>query len=253
MNNKLTTDKKVLIVGASSGIGKAVAYKFLKEGFHIGIAARRESPLKAIKDEFKDKTEYAVIDINADDAGERLGSLIERMGGVDIYIHISGIGMQNVQLDSAKELNTCQTNVVGFTRVVDYMYTYFRTNRIHGHIAVVSSIAGTKGLGVAPSYSATKRFQNTYIEALQQLTAIDKSHISFTDIRPGFVSTPLLNDDNKYPMMMQVEKVADQIYNSIKRKKSVAIIDWKYSILVCFWKLIPRIIWRKLPIRTSKK
>ena len=116
-------------------------------------------------------------------------------------------------------------------------------------ISVISSIAGTKGLGVAPSYSATKRYQNIYIDALAQLSRMEKQPITFTDIRPGFVRTDLLKDGRNYPMLMSPQYAALRIANAIDRKKRRAIIDWKYAILVFLWRLIPEWLWERLPIR----
>ena len=126
-------------------------------------------------------------------------------------------------------------------------FNYFKENG-GGQLAVISSIAGTKGLGAAPAYSATKRFQNIYIDTLDQLARMEKLPIIFTDIRPGFVKTDLLKND-KYPMLMSPSYTAEQIVKAISRKKRRAIIDWKYAILVFFWKLIPDWIWVRLPIR----
>lgn len=125
-------------------------------------------------------------------------------------------------------------------------YDYFKKHG-SGQLAVISSIAGTKGLGAAPSYSATKRYQNTYIEALDQLAQMEKLPIVFTDIRPGFVKTDLLKND-KYPMLMSPQYVARKIVKAIERKKRRTVIDWKYAVLVFFWKLIPSFVWRRLPI-----
>ena len=105
-------------------------------------------------------------------------------------------------------------------------------------------------LGSAPAYSATKRFQNTYINALEQLAHMKKLNISFTDIRPGFVATPLLKDD-KYPLLMHTSQVASQIVKAISRRKRVAIIDWRYQFIVFFWKLIPGWLWVRLPVRNQ--
>ena len=115
--------------------------------------------------------------------------------------------------------------------------------------SVISSIAGTKGLGVAPSYSATKRYQNIYIDALAQLSRMEKQPITFTDIRPGFVRTDLLKDGRNYPMLMSPQYAALRIANAIDRKKRRAIIDWRYAILVFLWRLIPEWLWERLPIR----
>ena len=134
----------------------------------------------------------------------------------------------------------------GFTQMVDYAWAYFK-GQGGGHIAVISSIAGTKGLGAAPSYSASKRFQNTYIESLSQLARMQKLPITFTDIRPGFVKTDLLKSDH-YPLLMQPDKVARQIVSALMKRKRCVIIDWRYRLLVFFWRLLPSALWERLPI-----
>lgn len=166
---------------------------------------------------------------------------------MDLFFLSSGIGYQNRDLNPEVELNTARTNVEGFIRMVTAAFNYFKEND-GGHIAVISSIAGTKGLGVAPAYSATKRFQNTYIDALAQLSRMQHLNISFTDIRPGFVATDLLKN-GKYPMLMQAGHVAQQIIKALTRKKRIAVIDERYRILVFFWRMIPRWIWERLPIK----
>ena len=116
------------------------------------------------------------LDVTAEDAADRLDELIRDLGGMDIFLLSSGIGNQNKYLDTSIEQATIQTNVTGFTRMVLAAYRYF-SSQGGGHISVISSIAGTKGLGVAPSYSATKRYQNIYIDALAQLSRMEKQPI----------------------------------------------------------------------------
>ncbi|MEE1233915.1 MAG: SDR family NAD(P)-dependent oxidoreductase, partial [Phocaeicola sp.] len=136
----------------------------------------------------------------------------------------------------------------GFTRMTTSVFHYFM-NQGHGHLAVISSIAGTKGLGIAPAYSATKRFQNTYMDALEQLACMKKANIHFTDIRPGFVATALLNNGKHYPLMMRPQTVAFSIKKALEKRKRVVIIDWKYQLIVAAWKLIPRLIWKRLRVK----
>ena len=176
--------------------------------------------------------------------------LIDKVGGMDLFLLSSGIGFQNTNLNMVVELNTAYTNVEGFIRMVDTAFIYFRKSG-GGHLAVISSIAGTKGLGVAPAYSATKRFQNTYIDALEQLSYLQKLNIRFTDIRPGFVATDLLNDGKHYPMLMKADKVGCAITRALKHEKRIAVIDWRYRILVFFWKMIPCWLWKRLPVKTN--
>jgi short-subunit dehydrogenase len=189
-----------------------------------------------------------VLDVTKEDAPLKLQSLIEQVGGMDVFLLSSGIGKQNYDLQTGIELATAATNVEGFIRMTNAAYHYFEQQG-HGHLAVISSIAGTKGLGAAAAYSATKGFQNIYIDALDQLAQMQKLNIRFTDIRPGFVATPLLAGEKKYPMLMDAPIVALDIVNAIEKKKRIAIIDWKYRLLVFFWRLIPKWIWLRLPIR----
>ena len=183
MENK---SKRAVIMGATSGIGYEVAHLLLANGWTLGLAGRREENLKKLQAEAPERVYIKAIDIKDSNADKLLLSLIDDMGGIDMYFHSSGIGYQNAKLDADTELNTLETNGTGFTRMIGTAFRYFR-EKGYGHIAVISSIAGTKGLGIAPAYSATKRFQNTYIDALEQLSGMQKLNIRFTDIRPGFV------------------------------------------------------------------
>ena len=140
-----------------------------------------------------------------------------------------------------------ETNAVGFTRMIGAAYRYFAAKG-EGHIAAITSIAGTKGLGPAPAYSATKAMQATYIQSLEQQARQRGLKIRFTDIRPGFVDTALLNDGFPYPMLMRPEKVARDIVRSVYRHRHVRVIDWRYRILTFFWRLIPRWLWRRMKI-----
>jgi len=227
-------------MGASSGIGQEVARLLQEAGWTVGVAARRVERLSAF--------EHAVqIDINAADAPQRLLELAERVGGMDLYFHVSGIGHQNRLLQADIEMSTVETNGLGFSRMVGAAFRYMAEHG-GGQIAVVSSIAGTKGLGPAPAYSATKAFQNTYIQALEQLANARRLNIRFTDLRPGFVDTDLLNDGNRYPMLLNKEKVARDMVQSVAKKRHVRVIDWRWRLLTWGWRRVPRWLWRRLKL-----
>ncbi len=240
--------KRAIIVGATSGIGKEVARLLVNDGWQLGIAGRREDKLKELQAIAPEQIQIQVIDIRKEEADNQLNQLIEKVDGMDLYFHSSGIGKQNKELTADIEINTLETNGTGFVRMVTAAFRYFLTQG-KGHLAVISSIAGTKGLGAAPSYSATKRFQNTYIDALEQLAHFHHANIQFTDIRPGFVDTDILNGSKKYPMLMDKTYAARLIVQALKKKKRRYIIDWKYRILVGLWKLIPAWLWKNLPIQ----
>ena len=145
------------------------------------------------------------------------------------------------------ELATVETNGLGFTRMIGCAYRYF-AQQGRGHIAAITSIAGTKGLGPAPAYSATKAMQNVYLQALEQQANARKLDIRFTDIRPGFVDTALLSGTFHYPMMLKPQAVAHEIVSAIEHHKHIRVIDWKYRILTAVWRRIPRCIWRRIKL-----
>lgn len=234
--------KRAVVIGASSGIGKEVAKLLLQEGWTLGVAARRVDLLQAIG-----AAEVAQIDVTSDDAAERLRDLVARLGGMDLFFYASGIGKQNRELKEDIELATMQTNGLGFTRMIGEAYRYF-AEKGEGHIAAITSIAGTKGLGPAPSYSATKAMQNVYLQALEQQANARGLRIRFTDIRPGFVDTALLSGDFKYPMMLRPENVAREIVSSVNRRRHIRVIDWRYRLMTAFWRRIPRFIWRRIKL-----
>lgn len=240
--------KRAIVIGASSGIGREVAKLLLADGWLVGIAARREDLLIEVKAINPGMIEVMRIDVTAADAPERLLELAKRLGGVNLFMYCSGVGKQNPELDTGVELTTADVNVKGFTAMIGTIFNYMAEN-LGGDIAVISSIAGTKGLGVAPSYSATKAFQNTYIQALEQLSNMRRLHIRFTDIRPGFVDTDLLSGSGRYPMLMQKEAVAREMLRAVYAHRHVHVIDWRYRLLVFAWRLMPRWLWRRMNIR----
>ena len=238
---------RIIIIGATSGIGREVAKFYIAQGWQVGVAGRRAEELESLRKEAPEQVSSEVLDVTLEDAPYRLQSLIDKVGGMDLFLLSSGIGKQNPTLTPDIELKTAATNVEGFIRLTTAAYHYFEKQG-YGHLAAISSIAGVKGLGIAPAYSATKRFQNTYLDALDQLSRMNGLNIRFTDIRPGFVATPLLKDDN-YPLLMKAPQVATSIVKAISKKKRIVVIDWRYRILVFFWKLIPHWIWVRLKVK----
>ena len=240
--------RKVVIIGASSGLGREVAKLLLADGCSLGVAARRTQPLEELKALAPDRVEVQAIDVLSDNAPQELEQLIEKVGGMDLFFYAAGVGKQNMELEPEIELNTVNTNGMGFTRMIGAAYRYMAQNG-GGHIAAISSIAGTKGLGAAPSYSATKAMQNAYIQSLEQQANMRGLNIHFTDLQPGFVATPLLGDNPHYPMLLKTEKVAQEMVRAIKSRKHVWVIDWRWRIITAMWRRIPRFLWRRLKVK----
>ena len=238
--------KRVIIVGASSGIGFEVARLFVARGCRVAVMARREELLRPLVESAPERVIARRIDVTAEGAGGQVVGLADEMGGVDVYVHVAGVGWQNPLLDEAKDSATIVTDVVGFASVVGEVYRYMRA-RGGGQIAVVSSIAGTKGLGVAASYSASKAFQARWVEALAQLARMEGSGVVLTDIRPGFVATDFLGGST-FPMLMDKRRVARRILEACDRRSEVVVIDWRWRLLWWAWRLVPRWLWIRLRI-----
>lgn len=231
--------KRAIVIGATSGLGREIAMNLVREGWSVGVAGRRVELLK----EF---AIYEQIDVTAEYAEEGVERLVEKLGGVDLFVNVAGVGFQNPTLDPKVEKHTFDVNGYGFMRMVDWAYNYFKRDDREGQIAIVSSIAGTKPLGTAAAYSATKRMQSHYLTGLAQLARMEGLKIRFTDVRPGFAATDILNPNKHYPMMMSKEYAGRLATKAILKKKRVAVIDWKFAILTLFWSLIPRCIWERL-------
>jgi short-subunit dehydrogenase len=118
--------KKIVIVGATSGMGEMVAKMFIEKGYKVGVGARREEKLIELKNINKDNVEYEVIDVIDDKSSESLLHLINKLGGMDEFFLASGVGYENEDLDLEKEIHTMQVNALGFVRMVDTAFNYFK-------------------------------------------------------------------------------------------------------------------------------
>ena len=128
-------------MGATSGIGLEVAKVLAEKGWMVGIAGRRQELLQQIQQEHQNIVATEQIDVTQAEAPKRLLALIEKLGGMDLYFHSSGIGYQNTELDMERELATIETNAVGMTRMVGAAFHYFEAHpEQRGQIAVISSI-----------------------------------------------------------------------------------------------------------------
>lgn len=240
-------------MGASSGIGLELAEVLASRGVPVGLAARHTRALAALKQKYPDNVEFAAIDINTHTAPKHMEELIDKLGGMDIYFHVSGIGNESTELDAESETAVAETNAVGFTRMIDTAYRYFADNNRSGQIVAIGSVAGTKGIGQLAAYSASKAYVSKYLSALRQLANMQGARIAFTEIRPGWIRTPLLDEDAQYPMTMEVEDAVRDILRAAVLRKRIAVIDWRWRALVAAWKMVPDCVWEKYPYTITLK
>lgn len=232
--------RKVIIVGATSGLGRGIAETYISCGWTVGVAGRRENLLQeVVATAGAAPAYYAVCDVTDPvTAVPALQALVEQLGGMDLLVMSAGVGRQNPDLDYAVELPMLRTNVTGWTAIVDWAYRYF-VERGGGQLAAISSIAALRGLAPAPAYSATKAFQAHYLEALRQRALASGLPLSVTDIRPGFVDTPLLADPRQFFWVLPPDKAVRAIVRAIDRRRGVAILTRRWRWLAPVMRVAP--------------
>ena len=249
--------KTAIIIGATSGIGREVALRLIENGWKVGVAGRRESRLTELQRiGGSGQVSYAVIDITREDSTKALDKLLEETGAPDLFLHVSGVGNQNPQMDEEVETQIIRTNCEGMVRMVSHFINYVKGKPVYNerhkaHIAVVSSVAGTAGLGIAAAYSSSKKMQSTYLSALSQLARMEGLPVRFTDIRPGFVRTDFISLHN-YPFVISAQKASIHILHGLKRGKRIIIFDWRFRFITALWRLIPRGIWERMSFIKTK-
>lgn len=234
--------KTAIIIGATSGIGKGLAQKLADENYVVGVTGRRTELLNELVSQKPNLFYPKTLDItNTDKIVENLESLINELGGLDLLIISSGTGDLNEKLDYEIEKRTIETNVAGFTRIVNWAFNYFQ-NQKRGHLVAITSVGGLRGSGIAPAYNATKAFQINYLEGLRQKATKQKTQIFVTDIRPGFVDTAMAKGEGQF-WVASVDKATKQIFDAIKQKKKIAYVTKRWKIIGAILKRIPRQIY----------
>ena len=236
--------KNAVIIGATSGIGKALAKILSQEGYALGLAGRRVNLLDSLAKELTNKALTAEIDVsNPLDAKQKFEHLVDRLGKVDLVVISAGVAHHNPELKPHLELETINTNISGFAAISCSAFDYFKKNK-KGHLVGISSILALRGNPSAPAYNASKSYMSNYMEGLRLKALKEKLDIIVTDIRPGYVKTALINQDNAF-WVASPEKAAFQILDAIKCKKSCAYITKRWRFIAWLMKIAPDFLYNK--------
>lgn len=230
--------KRAVIFGASSGIGKALAVLLSKEGFILGLAARRVPLLEELMRSLPNPSYVRFCNIaDAGSCESAFTGFVEDMGGVDLVIISSGIGYINDDLAWGKEKETIDVNVAGFARIAGLAAAYF-IGREEGHLVGISSIAALRGGREAPAYSASKAFVSNYLEGIRCRMNQMNPRICVTDILPGFVDTDMAKGTGLF-WVAPVDAAAGQIWRAIKKKKTRAYITRRWGLIAFMLRIMP--------------
>lgn len=218
----------ILIIGATSGIGKALYTHYIETGNNVAIMGRRKDILEELSLSNPSATIPLPCDIsNHNSFDNAFEKAVSSLNYIDIAIVCAGIGELNPSLQFELEEETISTNVVGWTNVMDKLY-HLMENQGKGQIVSITSIGGLQPTPVAPSYSASKAYQINYTKSLQAKSK--KTPILITEIRPGLVDTRMAKGEGLF-WVMPVEKVTKQIISAINKKKKLHIVTKRWRIL----------------------
>lgn len=223
--------KKVIIIGASAGIGRALALSMSKAGYEVGITARRKELLESLQAEMPQKSYLKVMDIaKPDDARIQLAELVEEMGGMDIIVLNSAVGHGFLNWETDKEM--IMINTLGTVALGDWAADFFKKQE-KGHIVGISSVAMHRAFRSAIVYSATKSFLSAYLQGIRHYFVYKKGQFSVTDIRPGFVETFMTaqNDPKKMFWLTKADEASNYILSAIEKKKKIAYISPRWWIM----------------------
>jgi len=242
---------KILILGASSGIGLSLAKYFLARGDSVAATARSTDAFEKLIKEYPETFCYRSADIRDRDNNEKAcRDMIDRMGGLDTAVISAGVSLQNLSLSAEKEELTVNINVSGFVYAAIWLAHYFE-HQGHGHLAATSSMAQFYGSPQRPSYNASKAFISTFMEGLA--IKYHGSRIFISDIRPGLIDTPMTVGLGYDSLKIKSEKAALIIAKGLARRKRKIIIGKGWMLLARLSALLPLSLFRKIYYSASPK
>lgn len=223
----------ILIIGATSGIGRGLWDIYAEGDNNVVILGRRTSILEEMK-RFRPKntTIYPCDITNHHELEPLFKDVFNNANHIDLAILCAGTGDLNPELHQEIELSTINTNVVGWTATIDSIYNLFKKQGF-GHIVTITSIGGLVGEPNAPAYSATKAYQINYSQALRKKSRKDGIYV--TEIRPGLVNTAMAKGEGLF-WVMPVPKVVKQIKKAISKRKSLVVVTKRWNIIAFIMK-----------------
>ena len=246
-------NKTVLITGASSGIGRALAFEFAARGYHLGLAARRLELLETLRDELRARypnesrrIEIGALDVEqSESVAAALSPLFEALGGVDIVVVNAGVNRLTPVGKGKLELATqvIQTNLIGAIATVEAAVEHFLT-RGSGQIVGISSLASLQAIPKQGAYCASKAGFSMYLDAAR--IELKRKNIAVCQILPGFVLTDIMPKMEKYPFAVSAEQAAREIVTLVEKRKPFGIVPafpWKW--LRPLFGHFPDALWRK--------
>lgn len=238
--------KKVLITGATSGIGRELSIQFAKKGYMLALIGRRAEKLEELKEEIGDNIFIQTLDVTKlEKSTEVYKELITKMGGLDIMILNAGVGRDKLLPPWRSDKQTIDVNVVAFSHGLHFAFEYFMEQG-HGQIVGMSSIASLLASGRASAYTATKHFISNYMTGFRQKAKRVSADITITDIKPGFVESEMTRNNKGMFWVATTEKAVNQMVKAIEAKRNHVYVTKRWRLMAWVAKLVPQFVWDRL-------
>lgn len=238
--------KRIVVTGASSGIGAALAREFAVRGAHVGMLARRSTKLQELTEELKrrfpDRTfSFRTADVRDEAALESaIGELIQNLGGIDVIVANSGVGEKKSAFSSHHweiARDTLAVNLLGAIHTLEIAKNYFVAHQQPGQLVGISSVAGARGLPRVAAYSTSKVALAAYLESIRGELSTAGIHV--LSVHPGYVRTAMTSHNTSTPWLLEPEDAARRIADAIEGRKKRYVFPVPMRFVFWFLRHLP--------------
>jgi decaprenylphospho-beta-D-erythro-pentofuranosid-2-ulose 2-reductase len=246
---------RAIIVGASSGIGAALARQLAAKGCRVALLARRAEELSTLADEIN--ASYPGTDTRAltfphdvlcyEEVPALFQTVCRDLGGLDLFIYASGVmpSVQQSEYNFEKDRRIIEVNVLGAIAWINEAAQRFEAAK-EGTLVGISSVAGDRGRCGSPVYNTSKAAMDTYLEAIRN--RIGRFGVQVVTIKPGPVETPMTAVLGKMPLMIPAADAARQIIVAAERGVRLAYIPWPWRFIMAIIRAIPSPIFKRMNV-----
>jgi len=239
--------KKIWITGASTGIGKSLAIKFALEGWQVAASARRENLLRELSNKNSNIHTFPLDVTDSEKCKSVFNDIVNKLGDIDICVFCTGIhdpkSEKNLNLEKINKI--MEVNFFGSINSINSVYEYYKKKK-SGHISIVSSVAGYRGLPAGGAYCASKAALTNYAESLY--FDLKRFNVRVSVVHPGFIKTPM-TDQNDFPMPMikSPEYAANQMFKGLTQSNAFEIhFPKSFTFIMKILKIMPNWLYLKL-------
>lgn len=241
--------KRAIVVGASSGIGAAMARRLAARGADVAIVARRGAALDALAAETT-KGRVRAYSHDVTDYGATIGlfqQICRDLGGLDLVVYAAGVmpRIAENEYDFAKDADMIEANLLGAVAWLNPVAQRFTAER-GGTIVGISSVAGERGRRGQPVYGASKAGLTHYLEALRN--RLRQRGVLVVTVKPGPVATPMTEGLGKMPFMIGADRAADLILRGVRRRRTTVYVPERWRFIMFLLKLVPSAVFSRLKV-----